>query len=83
MVGFLDMLNKGSLKVSDLAEFNFVEETTVDGGALVLNGQWAYWPCFSSSGGGIRIGTELGEGSDLTVCASLSFIGPANSWTWF
>merc|ERR1712107_315241 len=85
------MLNEGSLEGGDLAWVNLVQEATdtaVDDGDLVLNGhghvlallQQLSQPDTSVQqllGGGVKIGTELGEGGDLTVLASSSFMEPA------
>ena len=88
-MGSLDVLNEGSLEGSDLAGVNFVEEatdTTVDDGDLVLNGHGHVLallqqlgqpdtPVQQLLGGGVKIGTELGEGSDLTVLGELKLHG--------
>merc|ERR1719365_332277 len=89
LVGSLDVLNKGSLKGSDLAGLNFVKEATdtaVDDSNLVLNGHGHILallqqlsqpdtPVQQLLGGGVKIGTELGEGSDLTVLGKLKLHG--------
>merc|ERR1719384_119770 len=89
LVGSLDVLNEGSLKGSDLAGLNFVEESTdtaVDDGDLVLNGHGHVLallqqlsqpdtPVQQLLGGGIKIGTKLGEGGDLTVLGELELHG--------
>merc|ERR1719402_1281271 len=89
LVGSLDVLNEGSLEGSDLAGVNFVEEATdtaVDDSDLVLNGHGHVLallqqlgqpdtPVQQLLGGGIKIGTELGEGSNLTVLGELKLHG--------
>merc|ERR1719356_70339 len=76
LVGSLDVLNEGSLEGGDLAGVNLVQEATdtaVNDGDLVLNGhghvlallQQLSQPDTSVQqllGGGVKIGTELGEG---------------------
>ena len=88
-MGSLDVLNEGSLEGSDLGGVNFVEESTdtaVDDGDLVLNGHGHVLallqqlgqpdtPVQQLLGGGVKIGTELGEGSDLTVLGKLKLHG--------
>ena len=83
------MLNEGSLEGGDLAGVNLVQEATdtaVDDGDLVLNGhghilallQQLSQPDTSVQqllGGGVKIGTELGEGGDLTVLGELELHG--------
>merc|ERR1719470_313424 len=89
LVRSLDVLNEGSLEGGDLAGVNLVQEATdtaVDDGDLVLNGhgyvlallQQLSQPDTSVQqllGGGVEIGTELGEGSDLTVLGELELHG--------
>merc|ERR1719384_529714 len=89
LVRSLDVLNEGSLKGSDLAGLNFVEESTdtaVDDGSLVLDRHWHVLallqqlsqpdtPVQQLLGCGVKIGTELGEGSDLTVLGELKLHG--------
>ena len=88
-MGSLDVLNEGSLEGGDLAGVNLVQEATdtaVDDGDLVLNGhghvlallQQLSQPDTSVQqllGGGVKIGTELGEGGDLTVLGELELHG--------
>ena len=91
-MGSLDVLNEGSLEGGDLAGVNLVQEATdtaVDDGDLVLNGhghvlallQQLSQPDTSVQqllGGGVKIGTELGEGGDLTVLGQIKFHGSGN-----
>ena len=86
------MLNKGSLKGGDLAGLNFVEEatdTTVDDGDLVLNRHWHVLallqqlgqpdtPVQQLLGGSVKVGTKLGESSNLTVLGELELHGTGN-----
>merc|ERR1719367_2465797 len=83
------MLNEGSLEGGDLAGVNLVQEATdtaVDDGDLVLNGHWHVLALLQQLsqpdtsvqqllGGGVKIGTELGEGGDLTVLGELELHG--------
>jgi len=83
LLGSLNVLKEGLLEVCDPGGVDFVEEpsdTAVDDDNLVLNGhrhilallQQLSQPHTSVQellGSGVKIGTELGEGSDLTVLA--------------
>ena len=85
LVGSLDVLNKGSLKGSDLAGLNFVEEATdtaVDNGNLVLNGHGHILALLQQLRqpdtaveqllrSGVQVGAELGEGRHLTILGQL------------
>merc|ERR1719454_2196687 len=89
LVGSLDVLNEGSLEGGDLAGVNLVQEATdtaVDDGDLVLDGHWHVLALLQQLsqpdtsvqqllGGGVKIGTELGEGGDLTVLGELELHG--------
>merc|ERR1740128_1386459 len=91
-LGSLDVLEESLLEVGDLGGIDFVQESThsaVDDGDLVLNGHGhvlsllqelgqSHTSVQELLGGSVQVGTELGEGGDLTVLSQLQLHGSGN-----